>query len=172
MRSRLRKADSLQKALPVAMELPRHKLAGFLGGFSLEAGSHIEASDRQRLEQMVRYMLRPKVANARLRKLSDGRVELTLKRPMHDGTRAIALTPSQLLRRLAAIVPPPRVHALRYFGALAPNAKLRPLITRGGRPPTMPDALDDGGAVEAQLKLRARPVASARPDHPGASADA
>ena len=77
---------------------------------------------------MVRYMLRPKVANARLRKLSDGRVE-----PMHDGTRAIALTPSQLLRRLAAIVPPPRVHALRYFGALAPNAKLRPLITRGGR---------------------------------------
>jgi hypothetical protein len=96
-------------------------------------------------------MLRPPVANARLRKLSDGRVELTLKRPMHDGTRAIALTPSQLLRRLAAIVPPPRVHALRYFGALAPNAKLRPLITRGGRPPTMPDALDDGGAVEAQL---------------------
>jgi hypothetical protein len=41
----LAQADSLQKALPVAMELPRHKLAGFLGGFSLEAGSHIEASD-------------------------------------------------------------------------------------------------------------------------------
>jgi hypothetical protein len=35
----LAQADSVQTALPVAMELPRHKLAGFVGGFSLEAGS-------------------------------------------------------------------------------------------------------------------------------------
>jgi hypothetical protein len=101
----------------------------------------------------LRYILRPPVANSRLRKLDDGRVELTLKRPMHDGTPAFALKPSQLLRRLAAIVPPPRVHALRYFGALAPHPKLRPSIARSGRPPRMPDALDDGGAAEAQLSF-------------------
>ena len=39
------------------------------------------------------------------------------------------LTPLQLLDRLAALVPPPRVHRHRYFGVLAPNSPLRTAAT-------------------------------------------
>ena len=35
--------------------------------------------------------------------------------------RAQILTPLELLDRLAALLPPPRVHRHRYFGVLAPN---------------------------------------------------
>ncbi|MBI5543022.1 MAG: transposase [Deltaproteobacteria bacterium] len=75
----------------------------------LEAGTHVAAGNREALEHLLRYMLRPPVPQHRLRRLADGRLELTLKFPLHDGTRAISLTPSQLMRRLASIVPPPKV---------------------------------------------------------------
>ena len=39
------------------------------------------------------------------------------------------LTPLELLERLAALVPPPRVHRHRYYGVLAPNAPLRQVVT-------------------------------------------
>jgi len=35
----------------------------------------------------------------------------------------------ELLDRLAALVPPPRLHRHRYFGVLAPNAPLRTAVT-------------------------------------------
>jgi len=155
-------ADSLQTGLPIASPPAPHKLSGFVEGFSLEAGTHVSAGNRQALEHLLRYMLRPPVPQHRLRRLADGRLELTLKRPLHDGTRAIALTPAQLLRRLASIVPPPKVHSTRYFGAFAPAAKVRARLvnpTRGaGRgkgclpvPPVVPPDLDDGGAEDARI---------------------
>jgi hypothetical protein len=39
------------------------------------------------------------------------------------------LTPLELRDRLAALVPPPRVHRYRYFGVLAPNSPLRAAVT-------------------------------------------
>lgn len=39
------------------------------------------------------------------------------------------MTPLQLLDRLAALVPPPRVHRHRYYGVLAPNSPLRAGVT-------------------------------------------
>jgi hypothetical protein len=44
-------------------------------------------------------------------------------KPMPDGRTQIQLTPIQLLERLAAFVPPPRVHGNRHHGVLAPNAR-------------------------------------------------
>ena len=41
----------------------------------------------------------------------------------------LLLTPLELLDRLAARVPPPRVHRHRYFGVLAPNSPLRAAVT-------------------------------------------
>jgi hypothetical protein len=38
-------------------------------------------NDRARLEQLCRYVLRPPLAEDRLRRLADGRVRLGLKRP-------------------------------------------------------------------------------------------
>ncbi len=56
-----------------------------------------------------------------------------MKRTFSDGTRAILLQPEQLLARLAALVPPPRAHTVRYHGVFAPASPLRSAVT--GRPP-------------------------------------
>ncbi len=40
----------------------------------------------------------------------------------------IKLSPLELLEKLAALVPPPRVHQVRYGGCLAPHSKLRQAI--------------------------------------------
>lgn len=154
-------ADAVQTGLPVAVPPPMaKKLSGFIEGYSLEAGTHVAASNREALEHLLRYMLRPPVPQHRLRRLADGRLELTLKRPMHDGTRAIAFTPAQLMRRLASIVPPPKAHGTRYFGAFAPASKVRARLVKPGKgrgkgclgdPPELPAELDDGGAEDARI---------------------
>jgi len=41
-------------------------------------------------------------------------VELTLRCPAPDGVRAVVFTPQQFLRRLAALVPPPRFHLVGW----------------------------------------------------------
>jgi hypothetical protein len=126
-------AEAIQTELCLAPEPPRGagKLSAFLEGFSLEAGAHVHAHDREGLEHLLRYLFRPPFSNDRLRFAADGRVELVLRRPMHDGQRVIAFTPVKFLRRLAAIVPPPRFHTTRYFGVFAPASKLRPLLVHG-----------------------------------------
>src|SRR5262249_20316345 len=52
----------------------------------------------------------------------------TRARSLRDGTWAIDLDPLSLLSRLAAAVPPPRQHTVRYAGVLAAAAKWRPAI--------------------------------------------
>jgi hypothetical protein len=42
-----------------------------------------------------------------------------------QGSRWLSLTPDEILRKLATLVPPPRVHGLRYHGVFAPHARLR-----------------------------------------------
>ena len=41
----------------------------------------------------------------------------------------LALTPLELIERIAALAPPPRTHRHRYFGVLAPNSPLRAEVT-------------------------------------------
>ena len=42
---------------------------------------------------------------------------------------ALVLTPLELITKIAALVPPPRAHRHRYYGVLAPNARLRAAVT-------------------------------------------
>ncbi len=121
--------ESMQVGMPWALpddgERRRAaKLSAFGEGFSLEAGAHVAAEDSQGLLHLLRYGLRGPLSLKRLRRLEDGRVELQLRRPMYDGTQQVAYTPSQFIRRLAGLVPPPRVHSTRYFGVFAPASKL------------------------------------------------
>jgi hypothetical protein len=53
---------------------------------------------------------------------------LQLKSPYHDGTTHIVMSPLELMQRLAALVPRPRLHLIRFPGVLASHAKLRPEI--------------------------------------------
>ena len=53
---------------------------------------------------------------------------LQLKSAYQDGTTHIVMSPLEFLQRLAALVPRPRLHLIRFHGVLAPNAKLRAAI--------------------------------------------
>ena len=58
---------------------------------------------------------------------------LQLKSPYKDGTTHIAVEPLEFMERLAALVPRPRLHLIRFHGVLAPNAKLRSKIVPAPR---------------------------------------
>ncbi len=45
-----------------------------------------------------------------------------------DGTTHLVMSPLEFIQRLAAWVPRPRLHLIRFHGVLAPNAKLRALV--------------------------------------------
>ena len=50
---------------------------------------------------------------------------LQLKRPYRDATTHIVISPLEFMQRLAALVPRPRLHLIRFHGVLAPHATLR-----------------------------------------------
>ncbi|MCU0665387.1 MAG: transposase, partial [Myxococcota bacterium] len=93
-------------------------------GFSLHAATRIEANDKAGLERLCRYVARPPLAAGRLEQQGDNKLSFALKTPWDDGTTHIVLSPLELLEKLAALVPPPRVNLVRYHGVLAPNPLL------------------------------------------------
>jgi hypothetical protein len=62
-----------------------------------------------------------------------GHVRYALKTPYRDGTTHIVLEPLDFMARLAALVPPPRMHLTRYHGVFAPHSKLRAAVTPAHR---------------------------------------
>jgi hypothetical protein len=97
-------------------------------GFSLNCSVACEAGERTKLERVCRYMARPPVAEERLSIDGDGLVVYQLKRPFSDGTTHVLFEPNDFIARLAALVPRPRVHLIRYHGLFAPNARHRHLV--------------------------------------------
>src|SRR5437879_8029341 len=67
-----------------------------IAGFDLHANVAVPAGDRGRLEQLCRYLLRPPVAQERLRRMGDDRILLTLKAAWADGTRHLIFAPMEL----------------------------------------------------------------------------
>ncbi len=61
-----------------------------------------------------------------------------LKRRWRDGTTAFVFEPEEFVARLAALVPPPRCHLVRYAGVLAPGAALRARIVPEPPEPARP----------------------------------
>ena len=120
-------------ATPEAEQQGDHRGAAQAGGFSLHAGIDIQPGQRQKLERLCRYVSRPPVAVDRMALASSGQVRYTLKTPYRDGTTHIVLEPLDLMARLAALVPPPRMHLTRYHGVFAPHSKLRAAVTPAGR---------------------------------------
>ena len=103
------------------------------GGFTLHAGVGVAPGERAKRERMCRYASRPPVAADRLVMMPSGLLRYALKTPYRDGTTHIVLEPLELMARLAALVPPPRIHLTRYHGVFAPRAKLRAAVTPAHR---------------------------------------
>jgi hypothetical protein len=114
-------------------------LCARLDGFDLHGQLAFGAGERTRIERLVRYCARPPLADDRLHKLSDGRYLLTLKTRWRDGTTQVRFDPIELMERLAAQIPKPRINLVLYAGVLAPNAKLRAEVVRHARPAPPPD---------------------------------
>ena len=122
-------------------------------GFSLHAEVCCAAHQRKKLEHLCRYITRPAIANERLTLNRAGQVVLTLKTPYRDGTTHIVMAPLEFMQRLAALIPRPRLHLIRFHGVLAPNARLRPEII-----PTVPVNAHTPSADPAEAPPAAAPV--------------
>ena len=120
-------------------------------GFSLHAGVRCDANDRQGIEQLCRYITRPAISNERLAINREGNAVLKLKTPWRNGTTHIVLTPMEFMQRLAALVPRPRLHLIRFHGVLAPNAKLRSKVVPVPAQP-QPTAAGEGDCEHAHGK--------------------
>lgn len=97
-------------------------------GFDLHAGLLVPAGQRERLEGVCRYALRPPVARERLSVSGDGRVRLQLRHRWADGTTHLEWDPVDFLGRLAVLVPRPRINLILYHGVLAPRAAWRSAV--------------------------------------------
>lgn len=94
-------------------------------GVDLHAGVRVPAGQRDRLERVCRYALRPPFAEERITTTPDGDVAVQLRRPWADGT--LGLRAAGVLAPLGrARAPPAREsHALLQHGVLAPRAAWR-----------------------------------------------
>jgi hypothetical protein len=81
-------------------------LCASLDGFTVHAATRAGALDVAGREALLRYVLRPPVAQERVEVRDDGLVRLSLKRAYADGTIAVEMDPLSLLCRLATSVPP------------------------------------------------------------------
>jgi hypothetical protein len=125
----------------------------FLEGFPLHANTWVHENDREGLERLASDGARGPLSLERLSLLPDGRVAYRMKRPSADGATELVLSPVAFLRRLAALIPPPGVHLVRFFGILAPNARLRPLVVPRPPPPQAPQSAE-GPLAEATRPSR------------------
>lgn len=103
-------------------------LCAVAAGFSLHAEVYCAPWERHKLEKLCRYITRPSVAEERLQMRASGDVVLKLKHPYSDGTSHLLFSGLEFVEKLAALVPPPRIHLTRYFGCLAPHSKIRSAI--------------------------------------------
>jgi len=139
-------ASALQQALATAVkapvprdqlslpgqvpEPPPKPLCARVAGFSLHAAQAVAAEDREGLERLCRYGLRPPFAQDRLALREDGRILYRLRRPWPhpQGATCLVLEPLEFLRRLAALIPAPYAHTIRYHGCFGNRARSRDFL--------------------------------------------
>ena len=108
----------------------------------------MKSHERERMENLVRSMARPAIAEERLALLPDGSIRLQLKTSWRDGTQFLLFTPSEFIEKLIALVPLPKFHLTRYYGVFAKASKYRDKLP--DRPPPKPDDADDPNASSPQ----------------------
>jgi Putative transposase len=96
-------------------------------------------------------------ATERLALTSSGQVRYQLKTAYRDGTTHIVMEPLDLMARLAALIPPPRMHLTRYHGVFAAHSQLRAMVTPAMRGVKATKPADPSG--EAQQSATPRHVA-------------
>jgi len=127
-------------------------LCASLDGFTLHAATRAGAQDTAGREALLRYVLRPPIAQERLEARPDGLVRIARKRAYQDGTVAVDMDPLSLLCRLATSVPPPRFHTVKDAGVLASASTWR---ARVAPPPPVPPSDPPKESRDADAPKRA-----------------
>lgn len=130
---------------------------GHGGGFSVDGSVRLEGWDRQGLERVARYCTRPAFAGERFVLLENGQVAYRLAKPTVGGRTLLVMDPLELLDKLAKLIPPPRVHQVRYFGVLAPNNHMRKRVIESAGP---------SGALQMRLEQAAEKMGLATASEP------
>jgi hypothetical protein len=134
-------------------------LCASLDGFTLHAATRAGALDPPGREALLRYVLRPPIAQERIELRPDGLHRIALKKAYTDGTVAVDMDPLSLLCRLATSVPPPRFHTVRYAGVLASASPWRSRIAPkppDAGPATEPETPKGAGGYRGWAQLPAR----------------
>jgi hypothetical protein len=131
-------------------------LCASLDGFTLHAATRAGAFHPAGRETLLRYVLRPPIAQERLKPRPDGLVRITLKKAYTDGTVAADMDPLSLLCRLATSVAPPRRHTIHYAGGLAPASLWRSVLV------PMPPSEAPADGQRSSRPQGARPTAPAQ----------
>jgi hypothetical protein len=72
------------------------------------------------------------------------------------------MEPLEFMERLAALVPRPRLHLIRFHGVLAPNAKLRSKIVPAPASPATESPSEDAHGRGAPARISWGPAAQTR----------
>jgi hypothetical protein len=96
-------------------------------GFSVYAGSRVEAGNMESLESQARYISRPVLAMDALRELDSGNLILDTPPDPKSGVTSIALDPLDWIHRITSHIPDPGKHCQRFYGAYSNRARIRTL---------------------------------------------
>ncbi len=122
-------SEALQTPQRSGGRLSEKERTAYQDGFSLHADTAIEKDKRPLLKKILRYSQRPPVATKRLIYTGPNEdVILKLRKPYYTGQTAFRFTPTELLRRLAAITPPPYQNLTVFHGIFSPAHKSRPAL--------------------------------------------
>ena len=151
-------ADSMQTGFsfnrwqePQVLPAPKkgRGASALVDGFSSHAGGVIHQNDRQSLEHVLRYGLRPPISSERL-SYDVHSVRYKLRKANLQGKMELKFEPVEFLRRLCSLIPPPRQNLTRYHGVfasqhawkklLAPKVKTPGRVSCGHEEATAPEA--------------------------------
>ena len=150
------RAEAASERSGVPFEPRAGRFEAFCEGYSLHCGVRLHENDRQGIERLCRYGARGPLTLGRLTRDDDDRVRYAMKRTVR-GRDELVMTGKELTKKLAVLVPPPRVHLVRFHGLFAPNAKLRAKVVPGGKKMPRPCTASRKSAKSPEAEKERRP---------------
>ena len=89
---------------------------------------HQFLAQRDRLYKLIEYIARGPISNKRLEITEAGFVKLELKTAWSNGTKYLLFTKEEFLEKLAALIPPPKTHLVKWSGVFPSNSPIRSKI--------------------------------------------
>jgi hypothetical protein len=92
-------------------------------GFSVYGEQVVWEEEEERLERVVRYMVRPPMAVGGVEETEEGRVRVETPVDPRTGERGLELDALEWMHALGRQVPDPRQHMVRYYGLYANRSR-------------------------------------------------